>query len=197
MALNVYNDDISIRKTVNDLLFEGYEDVLLNLANFLPSSLTEVKVPFDKFGYCYPVGSFVWQLRRFLKFQFIFSSFSSAIIAPMLQVFSIFTPALMIYENSVRCTRGTTRIRQMLMLRNARKFMAQLENFNHYIYSQTNRWISSYRTFVAALKWIMWKQQRWRAYEVTAMRVANAWSIMVSDADGDLPGQFAGSVDLL
>uniref|UniRef100_W8B820 Protein croquemort n=2 Tax=Ceratitis capitata TaxID=7213 RepID=W8B820_CERCA len=54
MALNVYNDDISIRKTVNDLLFEGYEDVLLNLANFLPSSLTEVKVPFDKFGYCYP-----------------------------------------------------------------------------------------------------------------------------------------------
>nr|XP_014087330.1 protein peste [Bactrocera oleae]XP_036214771.1 protein peste [Bactrocera oleae]XP_036214772.1 protein peste [Bactrocera oleae] len=54
IALNVYNGDISLTKSVNELLFEGYDDVLLNMANYLPTSLIDVKVPFDKFGYCYP-----------------------------------------------------------------------------------------------------------------------------------------------
>ncbi|XP_036328353.1 protein peste-like isoform X1 [Rhagoletis pomonella] len=54
IALKVYHDDITIKKSVDELLFGGYEDVLLNVANYLPSSLIDVKVPFDKFGYCYP-----------------------------------------------------------------------------------------------------------------------------------------------
>ncbi|XP_053959635.1 protein peste-like isoform X2 [Anastrepha ludens] len=54
IALKVYHNDITMKKSMDELLFEGFEDVLLNVANFLPSSLTDVKVPFDKFGYCYP-----------------------------------------------------------------------------------------------------------------------------------------------
>ncbi|XP_067625345.1 uncharacterized protein [Eurosta solidaginis] len=54
LALNVYDNNMSIKKTVDELLFAGYHDYLLDAANILPATLTEVSVPFDRFGYCYP-----------------------------------------------------------------------------------------------------------------------------------------------
>ena len=43
-----------VTKTVRELIFEGYEDPILNDTKFLPSSLVPQKI--DRFGYFYQVG---------------------------------------------------------------------------------------------------------------------------------------------
>jgi hypothetical protein len=42
-----------VTKTVGQLMFEGYEDELLNLTARM--NVSDFKVPFDKFGWFYPV----------------------------------------------------------------------------------------------------------------------------------------------
>lgn len=42
-----------VTKTVSQLMFEGYEDELLNITATL--NVSDFKVPFDKFGWFYPV----------------------------------------------------------------------------------------------------------------------------------------------
>jgi hypothetical protein len=42
-----------VTKTVGQLMFDGYEDELLNITAKL--NVSEFKVPFDRFGWYYPV----------------------------------------------------------------------------------------------------------------------------------------------
>lgn len=42
-----------MQKTAGQLLFEGYEDVFLNIADILPPGFLPVTIPFDKFGWFY------------------------------------------------------------------------------------------------------------------------------------------------
>jgi hypothetical protein len=42
-----------VTKTVGQLMFEGYEDELLNITARL--NISDFQVPFDKFGWFYPV----------------------------------------------------------------------------------------------------------------------------------------------
>ena len=53
-------------KTVRELIFEGYEDPILNDTKFLPSSLVPQKI--DRFGYFYQVGVRNQSLVRFPDF---------------------------------------------------------------------------------------------------------------------------------
>ena len=51
--MNIANEKLTVTKTVNELLFEGYSDELLKLASKLPIS----GLKYDKFGWFYSVGS--------------------------------------------------------------------------------------------------------------------------------------------
>jgi len=42
-----------VTKTVSQLMFEGYEDELLNITTRM--NVSDFQVPFDKFGWFYPV----------------------------------------------------------------------------------------------------------------------------------------------
>jgi hypothetical protein len=46
-------EPLFVTKTVSQLMFEGYEDELLNITSML--NVSDFKVPFDKFGWYYPV----------------------------------------------------------------------------------------------------------------------------------------------
>jgi hypothetical protein len=46
-------EPLFVTKTVGQLMFEGYEDELLNITSAL--NVSEFHVPFDKFGWFYPV----------------------------------------------------------------------------------------------------------------------------------------------
>lgn len=46
-------ETLFVTKTVGQLLYEGYEDDLLNLTATL--NVSDFQVPFDKFGWFYPV----------------------------------------------------------------------------------------------------------------------------------------------
>jgi hypothetical protein len=46
-------EPLFVTKTVGQLMFEGYEDELLNITAAL--NVSEFHVPFDKFGWYYPV----------------------------------------------------------------------------------------------------------------------------------------------
>lgn len=49
-------DPLDVTKSVGELLFDGYEDRLINLGRKLPI-LSVVSIPdFDKFGWFYKVG---------------------------------------------------------------------------------------------------------------------------------------------
>ncbi|XP_075225476.1 protein croquemort-like [Lycorma delicatula] len=52
LGLTSTGQKMSITKTVNELLFEGYSDTLLNLARKMPA-FKGVEIPFDKFGWFY------------------------------------------------------------------------------------------------------------------------------------------------
>ncbi|XP_035433639.2 protein peste-like isoform X2 [Spodoptera frugiperda] len=53
MGLAMFNQKIAVSKLARELLFEGYDDQLLNLAKSLPSSTTGGAPPVDKFGWFY------------------------------------------------------------------------------------------------------------------------------------------------
>ncbi|XP_049696685.2 protein peste isoform X1 [Helicoverpa armigera] len=53
MGLAMFNQNIAVSKLAKELLFDGYEDPLLDLAKSLPSSTTGGAPPVDKFGWFY------------------------------------------------------------------------------------------------------------------------------------------------
>ncbi|XP_072938810.1 protein peste-like [Epargyreus clarus] len=53
MALAMYNHRFSVSKLAGELLFDGYNDELLDWARLLPASLTGGAPPVDKFGFFY------------------------------------------------------------------------------------------------------------------------------------------------
>lgn len=52
-ALSAFNQKISVSKSAGELLFDGYQDGLLDFANSLPIETSAPKV--DKFGWFYNV----------------------------------------------------------------------------------------------------------------------------------------------
>lgn len=59
MAIRYFGSEVFITKTVSQLLFEGYEDPLLDLADKIPPALgIEIPQGYDKFGWFYNVNDF-------------------------------------------------------------------------------------------------------------------------------------------
>lgn len=56
MGLAMFNQQIAISKLAKELLFDGYEDPLLDLAKSLPPSTTGGAPPVDRFGWFYEVS---------------------------------------------------------------------------------------------------------------------------------------------
>lgn len=56
MGLAMFGHHLSISKLATELLFEGYDDPLLDLAKSLPASATGGAPPVDKFGLFYGVS---------------------------------------------------------------------------------------------------------------------------------------------
>ncbi|KAH8249240.1 hypothetical protein KR032_007575 [Drosophila birchii] len=53
VGLRMYGAEMSVQKTVDELLFTGYSDAMIDVAMAMPIFGDEVKVPFDKFGWFY------------------------------------------------------------------------------------------------------------------------------------------------
>lgn len=53
VGLKMYAQEMSITKTVDEMLFTGYNDPMIDVAIAMPLFGDEVKVPFDKFGWFY------------------------------------------------------------------------------------------------------------------------------------------------
>lgn len=57
-ALDRYRHEAFIVKEARELLFEGYEDDLITLANRMSKILPfKLEIPYDKFGWMYGVSS--------------------------------------------------------------------------------------------------------------------------------------------
>lgn len=56
MGLNLFNQLVYITKSANELLFEGYEDDLIDVAREMSvTDETIPTIPYDKFGWFYTV----------------------------------------------------------------------------------------------------------------------------------------------
>ncbi|XP_037825530.1 protein peste-like [Lucilia sericata] len=53
MGLKLYGQEMSVTKTVDELLFTGYSDDMIDMARSVPIFGNDVEVPFDKFGWFY------------------------------------------------------------------------------------------------------------------------------------------------
>lgn len=53
VGLKMYGAEMSVQKTVDELLFTGYSDAMIDVAIAVPIFGDDVKVPFDKFGWFY------------------------------------------------------------------------------------------------------------------------------------------------
>lgn len=58
VGLTVYNQEVFVTKTASELLFEGYQDDMIDIARSMPTFMgdTKVEVPFDRFGWFYMVS---------------------------------------------------------------------------------------------------------------------------------------------
>lgn len=56
MSLPALVDQVHIKKTVGQFLFEGYSDPLIDVANMIPFFVGDNLPPFDKFGWFYTVS---------------------------------------------------------------------------------------------------------------------------------------------
>lgn len=57
MGLNLYNQHTFVVKEARELLFDGYEEDLIDMANELAKFGTiKLKIPYDKFGWMYGVS---------------------------------------------------------------------------------------------------------------------------------------------
>lgn len=55
VGLQLFNQELWVMKTVDELLFSGYKDELIDMARVMHIFGKDVEVPFDKFGWFYPV----------------------------------------------------------------------------------------------------------------------------------------------
>ncbi|XP_067623366.1 protein peste-like [Eurosta solidaginis] len=53
VGLKMYGQEMSIARTIDEMLFTGYEDDMLAMARAMPLFGKDVQVPFDKFGWFY------------------------------------------------------------------------------------------------------------------------------------------------
>lgn len=58
-GLNTFNQKNYIVKTIDEMLFTGYEDGMIDLAKKLPM-FDASEIPFDKFGWFYTVNIFFY-----------------------------------------------------------------------------------------------------------------------------------------
>lgn len=60
IGLHLYNQEGHITKTASELLFEGYQDDMIDMARDMPSIFNgeEISVPFDRFGWFYMVCTY-------------------------------------------------------------------------------------------------------------------------------------------
>ena len=56
MGLAMFGHGISVSRLAGELMFEGYEDPLIDLAKSLPASTTGGAPPVDRFGLFYEVS---------------------------------------------------------------------------------------------------------------------------------------------
>lgn len=66
IGLTVYNQKVWVTKSASQLLFEGYQDDMIDMAREMPSFMgdTTVQVPFDRFGWFYMVGTPIYILSH-------------------------------------------------------------------------------------------------------------------------------------
>lgn len=55
IGLNMYEQPMAVTRTVDELLFEGYSDDMIDVAREFPLFGADVPVLFDKFGWFYTV----------------------------------------------------------------------------------------------------------------------------------------------
>lgn len=57
MGLKLYNQQVAVTKEARELLFDGYEDDLIDMARTM-SAITPLKlnIPYDRFGWFYGVS---------------------------------------------------------------------------------------------------------------------------------------------
>lgn len=56
MGLNLYNEQVYVIKEARELLFEGYQDDMIDMARHLANSpFGSFKIPYDRFGWFYSV----------------------------------------------------------------------------------------------------------------------------------------------
>lgn len=57
MGLSLYQQEITIRKSIDELLFSGYSDDMITTARTMTGLFgKKIEVPFDKFGWFYSVS---------------------------------------------------------------------------------------------------------------------------------------------
>lgn len=60
VGLTMYSQELAITKTVDELLFSGYTDEMIDVARAVPIFGKDVEVPFDKFGWFYTVCKYTY-----------------------------------------------------------------------------------------------------------------------------------------
>ena len=57
MGLSLYDQNIYVRKTASELLFEGYQDDLIDMARDISGfGKDKFNIPYDRFGWFYGVS---------------------------------------------------------------------------------------------------------------------------------------------
>lgn len=64
MGMGLYGEERHVTKRVQELLFDGFEDPLIDMARSMPSLTGGGAVPFDKFGWFYTVNSYLLMTFR-------------------------------------------------------------------------------------------------------------------------------------
>lgn len=62
VGLTLYNQQMTVVKSVDELLFTGYSDDMITMARTMSIFGTDVEVPFDKFGWFYTVGKIEFEI---------------------------------------------------------------------------------------------------------------------------------------
>lgn len=56
MGLTLYNQQTFVVKSARELLFDGYQDDMIDMARVLgPASIRKFSIPYDRFGWFYQV----------------------------------------------------------------------------------------------------------------------------------------------
>lgn len=66
MGLNMYNQQTYVTKEAHELLFDGYEEDLINMANEMSKyGAFALDIPYDRFGWMYGVSlrQSIWKIK--------------------------------------------------------------------------------------------------------------------------------------